>query len=153
MNRRIKELRKTLGLTLEKFGERVGVTKVAISNIEKGNRSVTDQMFKSICREFNVSEEWLRTGNGSMFNELSKKEQITKIVENALSGSDKFVQNAFIALGELKPEDWKVFEKFIDRMIELNSKPQDKIDNFPEIADTLEKLVEECPDNSDSNAG
>lgn len=68
MNERIKELRKSLGLTMEKFGERLGVTKVAISNIEKGNRNVTDQMFKFICREFNVNENWLRTGEGSMFN-------------------------------------------------------------------------------------
>ena len=65
MNERIKLLRKEyLHLTLEKFGERLGVGKTAISNIENGNRSVTDQMFKAICREFHVNEEWLRTGAG-----------------------------------------------------------------------------------------
>lgn len=66
-NERIHELRTTLNLTLEKFGKRLGVTKVAISNIEKGNRNVTDQMRKSICREYSVNEEWLLSGVGNMF--------------------------------------------------------------------------------------
>ena len=64
---RVKEVRKSLGLTLEKFGARLGVTKVAISNIEKGNRNLTEQMTKSICREFNVDYGWLTTGVGEMF--------------------------------------------------------------------------------------
>ena len=64
MNKRIMLLRKELNLTLEKFGQRIGVTRAAISNIETGNRKVTEQMFKSICREFNVREDWLRNGNG-----------------------------------------------------------------------------------------
>ena len=68
MNKRIRELRKILNLTMEKFGGRLGVGKTAISKIEKGDNSLTDQMFKSICREFNVNEEWLRSGYGDMFN-------------------------------------------------------------------------------------
>lgn len=67
MNERIRELRKELNLTMEKFGGRLGVGKTAISKIEKGDNSLTDQMFKFICREFNVNEEWLRTGKGKMF--------------------------------------------------------------------------------------
>lgn len=63
---RIKEIRRSLGLTLEKFGERLGVGKAAISKLEKGERNLTDQMAKSICREFNINEEWLRTGSGKM---------------------------------------------------------------------------------------
>lgn len=66
-NERIHEIRIALNLTLEKFGKRLGVTKVAISNIEKGNRNVTEQMRKSICREYSVSESWLISGNGEMF--------------------------------------------------------------------------------------
>ena len=71
MNERIKQLRKELGLTLDKFGEKIGVGKTAISKIENGDRSVTDQMFKSICREFNVREEWLRNGEEPMFVPVS----------------------------------------------------------------------------------
>ena len=65
-NERVKQLRKARGLTLEKFGERLGVGKSAISDIERGRNSVTDQMRRSICREFGVREEWLRDGTGEM---------------------------------------------------------------------------------------
>ena len=64
---RVREIRKTLNLTLDKFGEKLGVKKAGLSAIENGNRNLTDQMFKSICREFNVREEWLRTGEEPMF--------------------------------------------------------------------------------------
>lgn len=67
MNERIKELRKALGLTLENFGAKLGVTKTEISNIENGNCELTDQMFLLICRESNVNPGWLETGNGPMF--------------------------------------------------------------------------------------
>lgn len=70
MNNRLKQLRNELGLTLEKFGEHLGVTKTTISRLEKGERNVTEQMFVSICREFNVNELWLRTGKGEMFNSV-----------------------------------------------------------------------------------
>lgn len=66
-NQRIHEIRTTLNLTLEKFGKRLGVTKVAISNIEKGNRNLTEQMRKAICREYSVNELWLTSGQGEMF--------------------------------------------------------------------------------------
>lgn len=67
MNERIKQLRKTLGLSGEKFGEPLGVKRSAISDIERGRNNLSEQMLKSICREFNVSEEWLRNGTGEMF--------------------------------------------------------------------------------------
>ena len=66
---RIKEIRKSLNLTLEKFGEPLGVTKTAISNIEKGNRNLTGQMIKTVCLQYNVNEDWLRNGTGKMFNQ------------------------------------------------------------------------------------
>ena len=69
---KIHAVREALSLTLEQFGRRVGVTKVAISNIEKGNRNVTEQMRKAICREFNVDYDWLVYGTGEMFSELPK---------------------------------------------------------------------------------
>lgn len=102
MNERIRQLRKSLGLTLEEFGAKVGVGKTAISNIENGNRNLTDQMFLSICREWNVNEEWLRTGEGDMFREMSRAEEAAQIVSSSLDklSSDKwaFVKRILLKL-------------------------------------------------------
>lgn len=72
INERVKELRKVLSLSGEKFGAKLGLTRMAISKIENGQVGVSEANILSICREFNVSEHWLRTGNGDMFNELSE---------------------------------------------------------------------------------
>lgn len=86
MNERLKELRKNEGLTLEKFGARLGVSKVAISLIESGKNNLTEQMMKAICREFNVNEEWLRDGVGEPY--IIPEDDITAVVGNILDNPD-----------------------------------------------------------------
>lgn len=66
MNERLLHLRKKLGLSQEAFGKRLGVTKTTISRLEKGERNITEQMIKSICREFRINEDWFRTGIGTI---------------------------------------------------------------------------------------
>ncbi len=110
MNERVKKLRKELNLTLEKFGERLGVTKVAISNIEKGNRNLTDQMFKAICREFDVNEEWLRDGTGEMF---CNHDETAALVYNLMmdSGDNEFYSSVLEVVRtyeQLKPESQQI---------------------------------------------
>lgn len=80
MNERIKELRKTLGLSGEKFGEKIGLSKFAISNIEMGKNNLTEQTLLSIVREYNVNENWLRNGTGEMFtpNDKIPLDELTK---------------------------------------------------------------------------
>lgn len=120
MNERVKELRSMLNLSTEKFGSRVGVTRSAISRIENGVVNVTEQMVKSICREFNVNEEWLRNGTGNMFNELSQDEELAYIVGKAIPQAPDFMKDTFIALGKLSqeftPQDWEAVRKFIDAL-------------------------------------
>ena len=103
LNERVKELRKFLGLSGEKFGERIRVAKSTISNIENGNRSVTEQQIKLICTEFGVSEEWLRTGEGEMFVHISSNETkrqllhlIDKLPESKLGYVLAYVQGLYI---------------------------------------------------------
>lgn len=67
MIERLKELRKTLKLNQTLFGKRIGMSQPGYAQIEKGGRSLNDRLIKLICIEFNVNEDWLRTGNGDMF--------------------------------------------------------------------------------------
>lgn len=66
-NERIKQIRTAKNLTLAKFGEMIGLSPGAVSDMERGRRGVTDQTIRSICREFRVNEEWIRNGNGEIF--------------------------------------------------------------------------------------
>lgn len=116
MNERVKELRKELGLSQEAFAARIGLKGSAVSHLESGRRNITDQVVLAICREFSVNEDWLRTGNGSMFMELSRAELAAKIVGNALGSNDEFVINTFIALGQLTPAEWDVIKKFVKKI-------------------------------------
>lgn len=117
MNERIRTLRKTLGLTMEKFGEHIGVGNTAISKIENGSRGITDQMFKSICREFNVNEEWLRYGTGEMFQPLAQNEIITGFTADLLKDNEHSFRRRFIeALAVLDADDWIVLEKIVDTL-------------------------------------
>ena len=116
MNERLKELRKAMSLSQEAFGAALGVTKTAICALESGRRNVTKQMVVAICREFNVNETWLLTGDGEMFNELTRAELAARIVGGALNTDNEFILNTFIALGQLSPAEWHVIEKLIDNI-------------------------------------
>jgi transcriptional regulator with XRE-family HTH domain len=120
MNERIKELRIALDMTQESFSQRLGIKRNTIGNYETGNRVPSNQIIFSICREFNVNEEWLRTGNGEMFNARSTDEELAYIVGSAIPAAPEYVKNTFIALGKLSKEfskeDWEVVKKFVDAL-------------------------------------
>lgn len=67
---RVKVIRKTLNLTQEEFGEKLGVTDVAISRIERNERNLTKQMAKAISREYDINYIWLTEGSGNMFDKI-----------------------------------------------------------------------------------
>lgn len=119
---RIKYLRKTDRLnsngkmTLDKFGSVLGVTGVAISRIENGDRRLTDQMLKAICREFGVNEEWLRDGIGEPFVEKSRRDQIVGYLDRLSDVSENVRKRFADALDAMEEEDWKIIREIIDRI-------------------------------------
>lgn len=124
---RIRFLRKEkLKMTMEKFGEALGVTKAAISRIESGAVALTDQNRISICRIYNVREEWLRYGEGEPFAEVSRDKQIEKMVnEIMLDKPDSFKRRYITALAALDEDGWAALERFVDSIAEANKeKPQ-----------------------------
>lgn len=115
---RVRELRKELGLTLEKFGKPLGVTKTTISRIEKGQNAVTSQMLKSICREFNVNENWLRTGEGEMFKKLNRQQELAQLTATLFKEEeDSFKSRLIMALAQLNEEEWELLEKISNKIV------------------------------------
>lgn len=109
---RVKELRKTLGLTLEKFGSKLGVQKSAISKIEKGENNLTDANIKSICREFNVDYMWLTTGEGEMF--VESDDDFFERIDRIMAGENDARKNMIKALLYAPDEDIEAFQHLID---------------------------------------
>ena len=106
---------------MEQFGNKLGVTKVAISNIEKEKRNLTEQMSRAICREFNVSEEWLKTGEGEMYQQLSEDEEIAGIVSDLLEeGKDNAFYGIILEIAktynELSPASQKVLTEAAEKL-------------------------------------
>lgn len=114
MNDRIKELRKAMNLSQEKFGELLGITKSGVSDIESGRRKVTDQHIIMLVNN-GVNEEWLRTGKGSMFVPKSKDEEIAEMLADIQkSGEDSFRHRLVSALARLDDDGWNKLEELID---------------------------------------
>lgn len=114
---KVKEIRKTLGLTLDQFGEKIGIKKSALSKIENGLNSLSDTLSISICREFKVNPDYLTGTSEEMFLEMSKEDEIAAFLGDVLRDKDETFKKRFVAaLARLTDEDWTVMEKLIDRL-------------------------------------
>ena len=117
MNERIALVRKSLGLTQEKFAEQVGLSRNFMWMIESGTRVPSDRTISDICREFNVNETWLRTGEGEMFNQITRSEKITAFLTDITADEgDDFKRRFVEMLAELEPEDWKLLERMAEKL-------------------------------------
>lgn len=114
INDRVRVLRKELGLTLEKFGEHLGVGKTAINKIEFGVNKVTDQMTKSICREFNVDYIWLTTGEGEMFKDSD--DAFLERIDRIMADENSLHKNIIRAAVNLDVEDLEAIERIINKL-------------------------------------
>lgn len=146
---RVKELRKALGLTLDKFGEKLGVTKTTISRIEKGVNNVTDQMAKGICREYGASEDWLRDGIGEMFAPDSEEELKALVQRYGLSEEDLILLRKFMSLDSAARK--KVLQFMKDVGAALNSQSSSLYDEVPDTPEELERLYPPVDLDPDSN--
>ena len=116
-NERVRVVRKSLGLTLEKFGARLGVGKGAMSQIENGTNNLSQRMLLSICREYGVSESWLRTGEGEMFVPVTRNEKIASFVGDLLRDEqDSFKKQLVEILAELDEPEWEALAAIAERL-------------------------------------
>lgn len=119
MNNRIKMIRKDVEETLAVFGKKIGVSPAAISQIEKGKNGVSEQTIKTICYLYNVNENWLRTGEGSMHGDRSKMDEIADITAALYGMEQKSLQYRITKLFAMAtPKQMEIFNDFLDQLLD-----------------------------------
>lgn len=112
MNERLKKIRKALDLTQQEFADRLKIKRNTVATYEAGKSNPSDAAVSLICREFNVNEDWLRTGEGEMFIEMTRDEEIAAFVAKTLHSEEDSFKKRFISmLSALDESDWESLEK------------------------------------------
>lgn len=121
---RIRKVRKALGLTLEKFGEKIGMKKNSVSQLENGKNSVTERVVKAICREYNVDYMWLITGDGEMF--IDTDDDFIERIDRIMAGEDEARKSLFKFMLELSDEDIAALDRLMKKAIEFTQNNKEK---------------------------
>ncbi|MED9905241.1 MAG: helix-turn-helix transcriptional regulator [Lachnospiraceae bacterium] len=119
MKDRIKKIRKNVGLTQLEFGKLIGVKGNTITNYENGLRNPTDAVVLSICREFNINEKWLRTGNGEMNSPINPDDRYASNVGKLQRTDNETIIRWVNAIAETNPEVLKQIEEFMKKILEI----------------------------------
>lgn len=110
MHERIRQVRKSYGLTLEQFGEKIGLKKSVLSRIENGYSMPQEQTLRLICRVFNISYAWLKDGVGEMTAESDEDDAVNRL----MLGTDEFPKWVFRALAAMPPEGWDALRRVVE---------------------------------------
>ena len=114
MNKRIKKIRQNAGMTQREFADRIGVSRNTIAAYETDARVPIDAIIVSICREFTVNEDWLRTGLGNMYAEVNPDIQLSKALGSLLrEEAGSFKKQVILSLLALNQKEWDTLEKLI----------------------------------------
>lgn len=115
MNERLKKLRKELDMTQQAFAEGIGIKRNTMATYESGRNEPIDAVISLICTKYNVNENWLRTGEGEMFIEMSYDDEIAQFVGQVMGEEDdSFKKRLISGLAALDDNGWKVLEDFLD---------------------------------------
>ncbi len=111
MHNRIKEVRKSAGLTQQEFADRLGIPRSNVGGYETGARAPADAAVKLICREFHINELWLRTGEGKMTAPVNRDAELAAFLGEVMRGeSEDFRRRLLAVLSRLDFEEWKLLE-------------------------------------------
>ena len=142
---RMRELRKKhLKMSMEVFGKRLGVSRDTINNIELNRLARPDQkmsLYKLICSEFGVSEEWLLNGTGDMWD--NKEAEYGTLIDRVMTGENEFAKNIFKTFALFDEKDWEALQAMIEKY--LNVASAEAVPDYEDIPDTPEELEKQFP--------
>ena len=115
---RIKEIRKAAGKTQQSFADVIGLKRNTIANYEIGQIQPSDRTIADICREFNISEHWLRTGEGEMRIKLSEDADFIRVMTEIQVSDDAFIKSLLKSYWDLNKEERAAIHKLVDGMLQ-----------------------------------
>lgn len=124
MNKRIKNIRGNEKLSQEKFGKKIGVSRDTIANIEAGRIEIKEIFITSICREFNINEEWLRTGKGEMY--ILPEDKLSHVLGQIAGGDDVFIQDLVLSYMDLDDVSKAALRELRDNMLARQKEREQK---------------------------
>lgn len=118
MNERIKKILEELGLKKIEFASRLHISQPFASELCSGAKTPSDRTIKDICREFQVDETWLRTGEGTMFKKQTPAaKRIMDFASEIARNDDEEFRKRFVAmLSDLDPADWELLERMAEKL-------------------------------------
>lgn len=150
MKERIKKIRRELDLTQQEFADRLGIKRGTISNYELGRNDPVDSVISLICREFNVSEEWLRDGTGDMFIADNPSELNALVMKYGLSDADQVLIEKYISL---KPKSRDTIIQFISEVSEAIGQFENYYKEVPDTPEELEAMYPPVDIHKNSDVG
>ena len=137
MENRIKQLRKAKNLTQTEFGGKIGVKGNTITGYENGLRTPSDAVIMAICREFNVNETWLRTGEGDMFKPVNRDQEIADFMADILKGEPDFRTKLISVMARLSADEWAMLERRARELAATLTETPEADEPDPDISDLL----------------
>ena len=137
MGERIKQLRKNLRLTQQELADRLQISRSNIATYETGKSNVGEAVVKLICREFNVNETWLRTGEGDMFKPVNRDQEIADFMADILKGDPDFRTKLISVMARLSADEWAMLERRARELARELSTSDDEAEPMPDISDLL----------------
>lgn len=115
---RIKEVRKSLSLTQQSFSDRIKLKRQTIAAYEIGTVTPSDRTIIDICREFDVSETWLRTGSGDMFIKMDEDAEFMQVCEEINLSDDDLIRQIIKTYWHMSEGEKAAVRKLIDGLLQ-----------------------------------
>lgn len=124
MKDRIKKIRTNNKLSMEKFGERIGITRSSVCKLESGENNPSEQTIKLICKEFGINKDWLLTGEGEPTIEACQEERYSINIGKLQRTDNETIMRWVNAIAETKPDLLIEIEKFMKKILEIEDEPE-----------------------------
>lgn len=118
MNQRIKDIRMEQGMSMQKFGDTIGISPSGVAALESGRNNPSEQTIRAICQEFNVNRRWLETGEGDPYVPAEPRDALAEEVAELMKGESAMAQSIVVSMLRMPSEWWDAWAAEVQRVVD-----------------------------------